>query len=105
MLSIAVAVGHDPDSLSSVRRSNIVGTNNDRPDFVALSLKLIADPSKSVRLERSEAERVLCQDPGGSNLFADAEKFRPEPSNVSRSNPSSCHRSGLARGTSCNKPN
>jgi hypothetical protein len=80
-----------------VRRSNVVGTNNDRPDFVARSLKLTAHPVESFRLERSDSERVLCHDPAGANVSHNAEELRPEPSQVSRSLPSPCHRRGLAR--------
>jgi hypothetical protein len=83
----------------------VVGTNNDRPDFVARSLKLIAHPPEPVRLERSDSERVLCQDPEGSNLAHDAEELRPEPSHVRRSLPSSCHRRGLAGRASGNNVN
>jgi len=94
--SAASAVGHDPDAVSSVGCSNVAGTNNDRPDFVARSLKLVAHPVKPVRLERSDSERVLCQDPAGANLPHKAEEFGPEPPLVSRSSPSPCHRGGLA---------
>jgi len=79
----ASGVGHDPDALSSVRGSNIVGTNNNRPWFKPRTFKLQADPVKAVRFESSDSERVLCQDPRGANVSHNAEELRPEPALVS----------------------
>lgn len=64
-LSIPCAVGHDPDSLPSVRGSDRPSTHHKRPDGVSLSLQVRAHP---VNPSSADSTDVLSDDPTGSKL-------------------------------------
>jgi hypothetical protein len=67
----------DEHPLSSMRRSNVVSTHNNREDFVALAFQFFNDPLKAMRFEANDSKRVLCHDPSRSALADDAEKLAP----------------------------
>jgi hypothetical protein len=73
---LALAVGHNPDPLSSVRSPDRPSTHHKRPDGVSLTLQVRTD---SVNPPSAESTDVLSENPTGSKFFHKPGELRPKP--------------------------
>jgi hypothetical protein len=83
----------DEDSLSPVRRANVVSPHHERPDGVSARFQVFDDPVSS---ESAEARHVLSDQPSGSHFAHQPEELRPEPAFVGVALPASGDADGLA---------
>jgi hypothetical protein len=68
-------VGHDPDSLPSVRGANVVSTHHERPSGVACFFQVLQD---EVTASSSESTDVFNKNPTGSELSDESGVLEPE---------------------------
>jgi hypothetical protein len=70
-----LGVGHNPDSVSSVRGVDGTSRNSKRPRGVANGFQV---KKHVVERQTDDARNILANDPSGSFLFNNSEHFRPE---------------------------
>jgi hypothetical protein len=96
----SLGVGHNPDSVSSVRGIDTASRNNKRPDFVANGLQI---STHLVEFHGDDSNNIFTNDPSGLGFLNNAEHFRPEVTVIILASSLPGLRKGLARESSCEK--
>jgi hypothetical protein len=79
--SVALAVGHNPNSVSSVSGIDGASWNNDRPAFVAFGLQV---RKATVEFHADDSRHILANDPSGPDIRNNLEHRRPEETVIAR---------------------